>query len=369
MRIGIITFHCSYNYGSALQAYALQRFLISQGYETETISYYSKDFDQYKLFRPAKYKTGMKYALYDLIYIGRHIKRKRSFRNFVADNLIVSEEEYNDGNIAQANQRYDCFICGSDQIWNTDCTRGVVPAFFLEFADEGKPRIAYAPSIAHDRISNDYIDAFRSAVNKIDYLSVREESGRAILAELTDKEITCAADPTLLLDADDYRQLMKEKAGIPEGKYIFLYMLEWNAETVKYCKKLKERFHLPIYYLINRDTIKTIGLFDKEDKNLYGIDPGQFLTCLAGSRFVVTNSFHATVFSIIFHKQFCSFCTRHSYSRTVDLLNNLGLSNRINDNLSDIGEEIDYSSVDRKKSDNISKSKDFLLNALSCVPE
>ncbi len=363
MKIGIITFHCSYNYGSALQAYALQRYLEKIGIDAEDINYISEDFYQYRLFRPQKYIQSVRYMVFDFLFLYRHQKRKKAFCQFVNNYIRLSKKRYAESNISDANHEYDCFISGSDQIWNTDCTKGVIPAFFLSFAKKNKKRIAYAPSVGHEAIKREYADELKQYLSKYDYLSVREKTSILIMKEIVpNMNVECVADPTLLLEQKDYDRITPKIIG---GDYIFLYMLEWNDSVIKYTKELSQSKKIPVYYLINRDSFKPFRCFGRNDKDLYGIGPEDFIAYIRNAKYVVTNSFHATVFSIIYQKLFCSFETRKSGSRVVDLMTELGLTERLSVNLINIDNKIDYMDVKTKKEKYIEHSKDYLKKALS----
>ena len=363
MKIGIITFHCSYNYGSALQAYALQHYLENIGVDAEDIDYVSEDFYQYRLFRPKKYIHDIRFIAFDFLLLFRHLRRKRSFCLFANNHLKKSIIKYNKSNISNANNQYDCFISGSDQIWNVDCTKGVLPDYFLGFVKEDKKKIAYAPSFGHSMIKEEYISELKKYIEKYDYLSVREKTSISIMELIApNKNVKCVVDPTLLLAQKDYDSLSGKKL---EEKYIFLYMLEWNELVVKYALELSETKNIPVYYLINRDSFKIFKYFNHTDKDLYGIGPEEFVAYIRNAEYVVTNSFHATVFSIIYQKYFCSFETRKSGSRVVDLLAAIGLLERLSSNLIDIDTEIDYETVNLKKEKLIEHSKAYLKKALS----
>ena len=136
MKVGIITFHCSYNFGSALQAYALQRAVTSLGNECLIIDYRSRDYDQYRLFH-----FGHPVAMVrDLISFRRNARRRSSFQAFWNNFFCLTAETYSfhdEAALSELSAKFDAFVCGSDQIWNLDCTRGVVGPFFLSFAGGG----------------------------------------------------------------------------------------------------------------------------------------------------------------------------------------------------------------------------------------
>lgn len=365
MNIAVITFHCSYNYGSVLQAYALQTYLEKQGHRVQIIDYIlSSDFKQYKLLRFDRYLRKPQYLISDIYFLPRTIKRKQNFNAFKTLNLHLTDKKYyDDDNMAELNQKFDAFICGSDQIWNTACTKQVVPPYFLSFADDDKLKIAYAPSVAqiHDTTSNVEMIQMKQYIGRLDHISVREKSTVSYIAQFTDRDVIDVLDPTLLLERADYDTLISQENFDTKFQYIFFYTLQKNNEMIDYCQKLSEKKNLKVLYISKNN----IGKFHSA-KNIYGCSPQAFLNYIKNAEYIVTNSFHATVFSVIFEKKFCTFGTKKSYVRMSDLLKEIGLEKRMYKNNSfNIDDEIDYSNVQEKKSALAKSSKDFLNDSLN----
>lgn len=360
-KIGIITFHCSYNYGSMLQAYALQTYVKSLGYDVKIIDFVmEQDFEQYKLFRTNLYKKQLKSLLADIVFFFPHFKRKRNFESFAKERFILTEKRYFSWkDLKELNSTLDIFICGSDQIWNIDCTHGIEPAYFLKFAADNKTKIAYAPSLAHTSFECGNKQELKELLNRFNAISVREESTIPYLQGVLDERIQAVLDPTLLLSRQAYTSLINKKKKFFE-KYIFVYFLETNEELVKYCEKLKDSTGLKLYYVSYK-----VNCGMNVGKNLFGMSPENFLLYIDSAEYVLTNSFHATVFSIIFKKKFCTFPTKRSSSRMVDLLKKLGLEQRIYSKNFDFNAEIDYDNVLNKLNDLKKQSISFLNEALS----
>ena len=222
-KIGIITFHCSYNYGSVLQAYALQKYLINNGYNVKIIDYRSKNYDMYHLFKLWMLKYPLK-LLAENRHINRLIRRKYNFLHFINESMHLTNKKYlyND-DLTVLNNEFNVFIAGSDQIWNPVCTGGVDSNFFLNFVDgRVNKRIAYAPSLAHASFEDKILNEMCGYIEKFDAISVREEIGKKILKNNTSKNIEVVLDPTMLLEEKDYKTLeIKPKFDKP---YIFVYM-------------------------------------------------------------------------------------------------------------------------------------------------
>ena len=212
MKIGTITFHCAYNFGSALQTYALRKYLTDLGHDVHVIDYRSEDFRNYWIFR----KYGIKSFAVDLLFLPGNLRRRSSFQTFWHRHFNLTKNTYEgtdaDLQMAQDLNDFDAFICGSDQIWNLDCTRGPVPPFFLSFAPNDTKKIAYAPSMSHAKFVEKNFTAedkkrISGWLNRFDSVSVREISVAGQFQDLTDKSIVETLDPTLLLDLKDYRHI------------------------------------------------------------------------------------------------------------------------------------------------------------------
>lgn len=358
LKIGIITFHCSYNYGSVLQAFALKTLLEKKKYVVNVIDFiYKKDFEQYNLFRTSVYSKNPKSFIGDILFLKKNYKRKRNFEIFAKKYFNLTKKKYyNYEDMKELNNEFDIFICGSDQIWNLDCTQGVEPAYFLKFVNKDKLKIAYAPSLAHVKFAKNYDEDLKKAINDLDYISVREESTLPLIQPLTEKKVSVVLDPTLLLDQKDYELIIDQNKN--ESEYIFVYMLEYSVELVKYCNEFSSKKGIKVIYIANN---KFSGI---KGENAFGIGPDKFLKYIKEAKYVITNSFHATVFSIIFNKKFVTFTTKRSSSRMVDLLDKLGIPERIYNENFNIDKNIDYDMVQEKLIDMRKSSLEYLSKAL-----
>ncbi len=333
MRIGIVTFHCAYNFGSVLQAWALKRKLEHMGREVQIVDYRGADFDQYRLIQTySLHAFAASIALYP-----RQRRRSQAFESFIATELDPTARYGVQDEVRMASElpkQFDCFICGSDQIWNLDCTRGPVGPYFLDFAQDAR-RIAYAPSLSHTSFAPEYFgeherELIKNWLSHFAAISVREETTAPLFQPLSPMPIQICLDPTLLLDAEDYAALLAESTRVDSISFddkLFVYMLERNDEMVSYGAKLAREMGLDIAYVSRRplafDGVKAV--------NLYGIGPTEFLQVLQRSAAVLTNSFHATVFSLLFGQSFQTFATQRSGSRMKELLASFDASEHLSD--------------------------------------
>lgn len=360
MRVGIITFHCAYNFGSALQAYALQQAVESLGHTCRIVDYRSRDFNSYKLIKIRR-PMGM---LRSIMRYRINKTRKLAFEAFWKNYLNLTERTFtykDEQELESLRDQFDCFVCGSDQIWNLDCTKGVVGPFFLSFAGDRK-RVAYAPSLAHTAFEERYFD--RSLVSKylssFDYLSVREEETIGVFQPLVSQKIEHVLDPTLLLRRDAYEEIASVSP--QDEPFIFAYMIAHNPLLVDSIRDTASRKGKRVLYVASKE------LHIAGATNVFGIGPSEFMTLLSHADCVLTNSFHATVFSILFHKPFWVFSSGHSSTRILGLLKDIGLRDRFADFLevgSYQGATIDWLDIEARLELLRKDSWDYLRKALS----
>lgn len=320
MRIGIVTFHCAYNFGSALQTWALKRQLERMGHEARVVDYRGADFEQYRLIQAHSPKA----LLASLVFYGPNRRRRDSFERFISERLAPTARYGVDDEARMAAElpgEFDCFICGSDQIWNLDCTCGPVGPYFLSFAGDAR-RVAYAPSLSHTSFEeHNFGPAQREQIavwlGRFSAVSVREAVTAPLYQPLCPVPIEACVDPTLLLGAADYEGLATET---PDAAgTLFVYMLEKNPQLVAYAGRLARELGLTVSYVSKRPLS-----FGVPARNYYGAGPSEFLGLVRDAAAVVTNSFHATVFSLLFGTPFQTFVTERSGARMRELLGELG---------------------------------------------
>ena len=212
MKIGIITFHNTNNFGAALQAYALQYYLVKNKYNVEFINYRLKEIDEHYalLYKPNEYMSGFKKTLLHPFYrIGKSIleipykfNRKIKFNTFSTQHLNIGEL-YNEN---KKNFTYDLVICGSDQIWNPKHTKGFKKEYFGQIASSNK-KISYAASMGEYDLKNDDEMVFLKLINQLDLISVREYKTKEICEKYTNKSVEVVVDPVFLLNNEEWDEL------------------------------------------------------------------------------------------------------------------------------------------------------------------
>ena len=358
IRVGILTFHDAHNYGAVLQAYALKKYIQKiDGVDATVINYHHHNI-------PDGFPRKRKIEKITLSHIAKHIYSSKDHNlrwnkfNMFIRNLIDNKTEVYTCEEDLEKLNIDIWICGSDQIWNTDITRGFNKGFFLDFETDGK-KVSYAVSMGIPKLEEKYEEQFKKSLNKIDCISVREETLREYAQGFTDKIVHKVVDPTLLLDAEEYDELIKENQ-IKE-KYLLIYALGPDERLTKIANKIA-----------NNKGLKIIELNDFKKKNYFceqisNAGPEEFVTLIKNADAVVTNSFHGTIFSIIFEKDFYIITRLNRNSRMENILSIVDMKDRLIENVEDIDNVKiqDY----KKAKENLAKeaqfSKNFLNDALS----
>lgn len=333
MKVGVITFHSANNYGATLQTWALQKVLKNLGCDAGVIHYHPDVIDS--LYDPMMMKKGIRRLLKRLglsIFNRQSLKRYYKFQSFLANNFQLlgdfrTYEELKNGKLG-----LDGYITGSDQVWNPAHIGGYNPAYFLEFAEAGKKKLSYAASIGSEYIHPKYREEIKKALASFTGISVREASVQEAVQELTEKPVHVVLDPTLLLTKKDYEdiKITAEK----KEPYILVYMIEKNDQVISLANRISISLGIPI---IQR---RPVPGFVNEQEPFYTADAGEFVGLIEAADYVVTNSFHGTVFSILYGKPFVSMLHSDTGSRTVDLLTELELQSHI---LYDIKDFTDFS--------------------------
>lgn len=370
--IGIITFHASYNYGSVLQAYALQNTIASlKNCNCEIINFaVPAQAEMYSLFRK---NDGFKNICKNIITLFYKYKirklRNEAFYKFINTVLKLSKEKYSSMlALEEGKLKYNIFICGSDQIWNVGI-KDFDYSYFLPFV-KGAKKIAYAPSFGGNNPFQDIQvkEKVKGYLEDFYALSVRENKGKEILKEMTSKKVSVVLDPTLLLQKKDWDVICSER--IIKRDYIFFYSIDYNSAVVKMVKKISKRLGLPVVILFTTSAaLKTLFSGFKVAENEA---PEEFISLVKYAKLVLSNSFHGTVFSIIYRKPF--YVLRGNYNgkvnsdnRLTTLLKKFNLQNRelnINTEDSDISFNIDYSNSEASIEEERKKSMDYLLSAI-----
>lgn len=293
--IGLDTGHLVYNYGTKLQAYAMQTLLEQNGERCEIIQWHKRNFgifnrvvDQYKVLKKIYVGFGKR-----MKYWPKVMERYKKFDDF--NSKFHIHKYYGDlDEMKECVSKYSHVFCGSDQAW---LPSNVEKHWYtLEFCNSNQVRAAYAPSFGVDRIEDSKLNAYKQFLSLFDYLSVREISGQKIIKKILEKDVPVVLDPTLLLERNYWDRLLKEATVcIPKQPYCFCYFLGNNKkhrESVKHLSQHKD------YKIVNLQHFSGFCEADVDfaDENLYAVSPQDFIALIANADYVCTDSFHCTAY-------------------------------------------------------------------------
>lgn len=367
MKICTITCHDVYNHGASMQAYALMTYLKNIGHDVEIIDYkpdyLSGHYNMKAIYNPKWKKNILTKGIYLTLKAPERLislKRKKVFDEFRENNLIITKKRYTSNEeLKQDLPQADAYICGSDQIWNSLHKNGKDPAFYLDFVPDNKIKAAYAASFATDTIDDKYKPMVKEKVSKLDGVGIREKSGVKIVKELGIDKAINVVDPVFLLGKEEWDKIGNETFN---DKYILVYDFDKSNLVERIAKDIAKRKGYKIY-TINSDKPK----YADKHFNLSG--PNTFVSLVKNAEFVISNSFHAVVFSSIYNKNIAIVNrTENINTRMRDLLDDLKLKNRLvaeNYNIDEILKDIDYTDSKKILNEKIEFSKNYINEVLS----
>lgn len=374
-KIGILTFHYAHNYGAVLQAFALKTKLQRMGYEVQILNYQNH-------YIARRYRRGIHIDIWkrDILpnrwrRIFNIIKEQcygkvewheqwDAFEKFIQEYLVGKGEEPVLFIRDMEKTGCDVYILGSDQIWAKELTHGLDLVYFGQFAPH-KKKISYAASVPNGNIPEAEKGLFKDYLIALESISVREERLAENLRELLEKEVTTVVDPTLLLEETDYDTIVYERP-IVEEPYVFVYYVVENEMLSRLARQTAKKMKCKLVELHYHRTAE-LDKRMKENRTvicIYTAGPKEFLTYIRDAQMVLTNSFHGTVFSILFRKKFYS--VYETNGRIENLLGFLGLEQRHTTEIEKIcpEEEIDYANLAEKLEKYRHASVSFLQKAI-----
>lgn len=341
MRIGILTFQQSNNYGALLQSYALQKTIRDYGHEVDMIRYNCDYISKpYKLVNLKQ--KGIGAYIFGIIGSICYLPRRRKCNEF--RQYFNYSAKVNRNTIVKLSDQYDTFITGSDQVWNHNLTNYDY-TYLLDFVKDTQKKFSYAASIGVKSIDDGAKSKYIKLLSSFKKITVREEQGKKLLNTLIDNDINVALDPTLLLKQEDWLKVTN-KSNIKEN-YILVYQLGFSSRMIGFINKLSEREKCKVVYIPF-----PIGKYVRSKINLT-CGPAEWLGLFLDAKYVVTDSFHGTIFSIIFHKKFFTEISDQNLaigSRIEDLLSKVGLIDRLivkNEGKEELNGNIDFDIVDK----------------------
>lgn len=352
-KVGIATFHFADNYGAVLQCFALQKVINSfEGVNAEVIDYRPHGFRYAKVWNNEKEKI--------LFY-----QKRKLFEKFLREycNLSQQRVEHISG------YGYDYCCVGSDQVWN------VADSYFEEyFFPNLLPevcKISYAPSIGCSvRDMEPYVMIYSKFLSSFKEISIREIEHREYLSKICGKECSCVLDPTLLLDRESYFPVVQEPEESIEAPYLLFYWLHYDREFyqgIELANMIARRYNLRIIHSIIG---KNKNFIFNEEKCIYYVGIEEFLWYVKNASFIVTNSYHGTIFSLQFEIPFYSFVIKSMRSRFDTLLEYVDIKERIVDRMltcNEIDADIDFKKNKQSICQYKEQSIEYLKSALDLL--
>jgi hypothetical protein len=367
-KVGIITFHNSYNCGSMLESYAMQTIVEKLGYTCEIIDFSSKG--QKELYSVMNRNNSIKNIIKNIILLPhkKDIELNNSkYEEFKNKNFKLSKNYSHSVKIIDDD--YFAVIAGSDQIWNITI-KDYNDVYFLNWV-KGAKKIAYAPSFGARKIgdyTND-IEKYNKFLKSFSALSIRENNGQKWINEMINKMVPVLLDPTLLLKKEDY-DLIEDSSLTTKEKYIFFYSPSFDRGICKYIKSIAEKYKLKVITWSTKSYhVKLIKTFGFELPKYES--PAIYLNMIKNAELVMTTSYHGTIFSTIFQKKFITIKNGDMYGnddRVITLLSQLDLMDRLIpydfDDSYDYLTSIDYSNYEKKLVELREQSINYLKNSL-----
>lgn len=363
--IGIMTWYTYRNYGTALQAVALNNAISSMGYRALDIAY---DPEIRNGRRKRKLGTRVLNRMHGSIPLAAE-GRERAFDCFIHENLPITLPVKTDSDFLMLNEQFNGFVCGSDQIWSPRCFD---PRYYLDFVTISRKKVAYGPSFGCDVIEDSKIKkSIAGLLAEFSHLSVREESGIKIVESITGKRPTMVIDPTLLLDGSQWDSMTKPYA-MPSHQYCLFYFLGSAKCNESAARKIAAARGMEVRIIPTLQKHRhSKGCIDAD------IGPNEFLTLIQGADLIMTDSFHGMVFSALFNKEFIAFERFDPHSidsqntRIYNFLDLLGCSEallsrrQISKGRLLVRQPIDYERINRRIAQERARSIEYLSEALS----
>ena len=386
--VGLVTCYFHPNYGSMLQAYATQKIMeewnvpcenicidgLKGEIEQSKVQFYLRQVNNpqvlsgtiVRIVKKKVYQKALKKTL------GRNLKiRNACFQNFVKKNFIVSRRYDSKQQLTEASKQYSAVVVGSDQLWLPSNIEA--DYYTLNWVPDDVPKIAFSTSFGTSFLPKKQQGMAKQFLNRFQAISVREETGKKMIQEYAGLDVPVVCDPTLLFNGEDWMCIQK-KAPIVKDKYILCYFLGNNKEDRQFAQRLREYTGYKIVALLHLDEyIKADNEY--ADETPYDIGPGELLNLIRNAEYIVTDSFHGSVFSIIYKKRFFTsrrvrkegiLCTNN---RLDSLFDKLGVEGRLIDGSENVEEclkrTVDYDKVHSNLNALVTESKEYLRNALN----
>lgn len=346
-KIAVVSCYFKHNYGSMLQAYATQMALDKLNYDNETIDITGFDGE----IKKAKLKYFAKASLTSDILLSKlgmakNVLKKKLSKGEYTNKIQIRDKKFDDFSKKyfrlspiyssmtelsnKCEERYSSVLVGSDQLW---LPANIAANYYtLSFVPDTVNTIAYSTSFGQSQLPKSVAKKASVFLNKIKHIGVREETGQKLVKDIVGRNVPVVCDPTMLFTGEEWMSIQQETP-IVDGKYIFCYFLGNNPSHREFVKRLKKKTGYKVVALTHLDE------YIKSDENYadetpYDVDPTDFVNLIRNAKYICTDSFHCSVFSILYRKQFLTFrrfnrdTIQSTNSRLDSLFNLVGVDNR-----------------------------------------
>ena len=327
MKVGIMTFPNSVSYGATLQMLALQKTVSEMGHQVEVINYHNPYMKAEKHVKKSKH-SALKFAIQSRIRPLLHRRLYASFRDFERRHVACYPPKAftQKDKLPLLGQRYDAVICGSDQVWCPRITGGDL-SYFLDFWGENTRRISYAPSFGGETFSEEFYRQIGPELERFSALSVREMPGIRIVENLTGRETALVADPTFLVEKEQWATMEKPHP-LAQGDYVLYFVVRQSESLFHQCEAFAKQHGIKMV-VVGGNAMQARRNPNPMLEYAVDVGPEQWLYLMHHARYVFTNSFHGTAFSVIFQKDFYVQYPPHTASRLRQVIENLGMEERL----------------------------------------
>lgn len=339
MKIGILTYHRALNYGAVLQCMSLYTALKSMGHDVEVVDYRPQAIEKYRMYFRAKdfslckgVVAKLRYLVSCLTLVNSRRKTVRKFDEFLDNNIQLSPVV---SSVSDAPQNYDVVFFGSDQIWNPAINEGIDKVYLGQMPKGHAKFYTYAVSMGHlDLFKGKVADDYQKSIESFDGLSVRETTMQSFLKEKLGRDSSVVCDPSLLLTKAECEKIAVK----PRDKdYVLLFILDGNPKALGFANRIAEQMGKKVIRIgAVQNPLHRNGCEMRAE-----LSPAEFLGYIMYADCVVTNSFHATSFSLIMQKNFYTILRKNNNDRAKTILGVAGLENR----LVDATENVDFTTV------------------------
>lgn len=361
------------NYGTVLQAYALQHYLRSEGYDVQNIDFSPTVVEKVKNLIKSKNSFTLFSEKFEAMLTRKKADQDKlrikedKFNEFLSSKFMLTKPFYKADDLSELKGKYDAYICGSDQIWSPTLLN---PAYYFNYLSKNDTKIAYACSFAVNQIPYNKKDKIKGYLKDFSKISVRENQGKEIVKDLVGLDVPVLVDPTLLLNKSEWDKIASDN--IVNKKYVFAYFLTYNEKYFKKAEKIAKEMNCTLVvvptckesYDINADVMQDAG-------------PADWISLIANAEAVVTDSFHGCVFSLIYSKQFFVFKrfadsnSKSQNSRVYTLLQEYSLNKCLIDADTSIDkafiEQEEFLKINEKIELNSNKAKKWLFDSIEDI--